>query len=279
MLIHQVIDHLDEALTYLSKRSLQKGSNDDIWDLRFQWPLRKAELSAQLLSQTYVFSPCKLFEYKPGKVLHTFRSVDKLVLKALALTLIEVLPRSPLCFSYAGHGGVPSALRHISPYANCRFGFKTDVANYYTSIDPVYLLRRLSPYLDASISGLLYRALKVHEVGLPRGSALSHVLGNFYLHELDIVFEGRGSTQHYCRYMDDILIFSHSRGALRRAVKTVMHQLDNLGLQAARTKQWIGQTPTNSCLVHFLGCPFSMLPSLTPMTHVATQSRASVICC
>ena len=63
MLIHRVIDHLDGALTYLSKRSLHKGDNDDIWDLRFQWPLRKVELSSQLLSQTYVFSPCKLFEY------------------------------------------------------------------------------------------------------------------------------------------------------------------------------------------------------------------------
>ncbi|MCG9703101.1 hypothetical protein L1D19_23850 [Vibrio natriegens] len=110
MLMHRVIDHLDEALSYISKRSLRKGDNDDIWDLRFQWPRRKAELRAQLLSQTYVFSPCQVFEYQPGKVLHTFRSVDKLVLKALALTLIEVLPRSPLCFSYAGHGGVPGAL-------------------------------------------------------------------------------------------------------------------------------------------------------------------------
>ncbi|TOM54365.1 hypothetical protein CGH72_08500 [Vibrio parahaemolyticus] len=164
MLIHRVIDHLDEALTYLSKRSLHKGDNDDIWDLRFQWPLRKAELSAQLLSQTYVFSPCKLFEYQPGKVLHTFRSVDKLVLKALALTLIGVLPRSPLCFSYAGHGGVPGALRYIAPYASCRFGFKTDVANYYASIDHVHLLHRLSPYLDSSVQHLIYRKLAVNPI-------------------------------------------------------------------------------------------------------------------
>ncbi|MCG9703300.1 RNA-directed DNA polymerase [Vibrio natriegens] len=259
MLIHRVIDHLDEALTYISKRSLHKGDNDDIWDLRFQWLQRKAELSAQLLSQTYVFSPCRVFEYKPGKFLHTFRSVDKLVLKALALTLIDVLPRSPLCFSYAGHGGVPGALRYMASYASCRFGFKTDVADYYASIDHVYLSHKLAPYLDTSISVLMYRALKVHDTGLPRGSALSHVLGNFYLHELDALFERRQSTQHYCRYMDDVLVLTECRGALRRASQAIAQHLSHLGLQVARGKQWIGQTPSRACQLNFLGAPFTSL--------------------
>ncbi len=51
MLIHRMRDHLDEALGDLSKRSRHKGSNDDIWDLRFQWP------RVPWLSQTSVFLP------------------------------------------------------------------------------------------------------------------------------------------------------------------------------------------------------------------------------
>ncbi|WP_425599406.1 RNA-directed DNA polymerase [Vibrio natriegens] len=136
------------------------------------------------------------------------------------------------------------------------------MADYYASIDHVYVLRQLAPYLDASISELLYRALTVHKMGLPRGSALSHVLGNFYLHELDVTFEGRTQTQHYGRYMDDLLVFTSTHGALRRANQTIAQHLSHLGLQAARAKQWIGQTPSHSCGLSFLGTPFHSLPAL-----------------
>ncbi|EHK2924853.1 hypothetical protein J7Y46_004752 [Vibrio parahaemolyticus] len=254
MSIQSVINHLDAALAHVSKRSLHKSDNDDIWDLRFQWPLRKSELCSQLLSQTYVFSPFRVVEYQPGKHLHTFRSRDKLVLKALALTLFESLPRSPLCFSYLGHGGVPGALNCVARHSSARFGFKTDVANYYASISHRHLMERLSRYINDELLYLVYQALSVQSAGLPRGSALSHVLGNFYLHALDLRFEHR-PTQHYCRYMDDILVLTDTRGALRRASATIKHQLAQLGLTAAPQKSWIGRANTLARLPTFLGRP------------------------
>ncbi|EHH1078931.1 RNA-directed DNA polymerase [Vibrio parahaemolyticus] len=254
MSLQSVINHLDAALAHISKRSLHKGDNDDIWDLRFQWPLRKAELCSQLLSQTYVFSPFRVVEYQSGKYLHTFRSRDKLVLKALALALFESLPRSPLCFSYLGHGGVPGALNYVARYSSVRFGFKTDVANYYASVPHTPLMMRLAEYLDNDVCRLVHQALSIQGAGLPRGSALSHVLGNFYLHELDVLFERR-PTQHYCRYMDDILVLTTTRGALRRASATIKHQFERLGLTAAPQKSWIGSAHTRVQLQTFLGRP------------------------
>ncbi|EHH1078915.1 RNA-directed DNA polymerase [Vibrio parahaemolyticus] len=254
MSIQSVINHLDAALVHVSKRSLHKGDNDDIWDLRFQWPLRKAELCSQLLSQTYVFSPFRVVEYQPGKYLHTFRSRDKLVLKALALALFESLPRSPLCFSYLGHGGVPGALNYVARYSSARFGLKADVADYYASISHSQLMKMLSSYIHDELLCLVYQTLSVQGAGLPRGSALSHVLGNFYLHALNLRFEHR-PTQHYCRYMDDILVLATTRGALRRASATIKHQFERLGLTAAPQKSWIGSAHTRVQLQTFLGRP------------------------
>ncbi|HIF9401005.1 TPA: RNA-directed DNA polymerase [Photobacterium damselae] len=267
MLIHRVIHHLDEAFSYVYRRSRHKGDNDDIWDCRFHWPLRKAQLQSQLLHHAYVFSPARVVEYQPGKTLHTFRSLDKIVLKAIALTLLEVLPRSPLCFSYRGHGGVPGALRFIEAQrTSTRFAFKTDVANYYASIPHYPLMTQLTPYLDNSLQPLIYQALTLQERGLPRGSALSHVLGNFYLHILDRGFERR-VTQHYCRYMDDILVLTAHKGALRRAVATIKDVTHALGLTLAYTKQQVGHSTSVAQRQIFLGHRFSPRSDVSHLAH------------
>ncbi len=255
MLIHRVIDYLDDARAYVSKRALHKRENDELWALHFHWDEYKAELCSQLLSQTFVFSSIREDTLPSHQVVRSLHCVDQLVQKALALALVDVLPRSPLCFSYIEHGGVASALEYLSQYSASRFGFKTDVVNYTGSIGHLCLLDKLSAYVDESTLWLVYQALSLHRTGLPEGGPLSHVLGNFYLHDLDVIFEGRTQTQHYCRYMDDILVLTSTSGALRLASRTIKHHFKLLELNTATTKPWAGGMPTLYRLKTFLGQP------------------------
>ncbi|HGY9594680.1 TPA: reverse transcriptase domain-containing protein [Vibrio campbellii] len=66
------------------------------------------------------------------------------------------------------------------------------------------------------------------------------MLGNFYLHGLDVIFEGR-ETQHYFRYMDDILLLSEKKGALRRGIKSIKQTFEQSGLHWAHHKSLIGR--------------------------------------
>ncbi|MCW8336390.1 RNA-directed DNA polymerase, partial [Vibrio paucivorans] len=202
----------------------------------------RAQLTEQLRIGGYVFSPCYSIEYKPGKYLNSFRSCDAIVLKMLALAFNQVLPKSPLCYSWKGHGGVAKALSDALTYQPV-FYAKTDVSNYYASVSHYYVMEKLSKFTtDEYLLRLVYCAIEAAstDVGLPRGSAFSHVVGNFYLHELDVKFEGRDS-QCYVRYMDDILLLTQHKGALRRGVKTIRQEFEQLNLTWSYQKSHVGR--------------------------------------
>lgn len=88
MLIHRVIDYLDDARAYVSKRALHKRENDELWALHFHWDEYRAELCSQLLSQAFVFSPIREDTLPSHQVVRSLNCVDQLVQKALALALV-----------------------------------------------------------------------------------------------------------------------------------------------------------------------------------------------
>lgn len=247
-----ILQHLDTAYRLACKKKQRSSEKDDIWSVRFAWPVVKAKMTLELSHSEYVFSPVRVIEYKPDKYLHSFTSQDYIVLKALSLSLFQHLPRCTFCHSWKGHGGVNKAINRVKSVTPS-FYYKTDVQNYYASIAHHKVLQQLSPYIvDSRVCRLLYCALKNQggEIGLPRGSPLSHLLGNFYLHELDAKFTHRPS-QTYVRYMDDIMLLSEHKGALRRGIKTINHDLNQLGLTNAYHKSMISHT--NKTQTRFLG--------------------------
>lgn len=257
-MIEQVVHNLEIAYHYVYRSKCKTNESNDLWHLAHDWRDQRAKISDMLLRESYHFSPVHSYAYKHNKCLYTFRTVDALVIKAIALTLIEVLPRSPLCHSYKGHGGVKQALSRAQVCQDT-YLLKTDVQDYYASIDHFLLLEKLSVYTSPDLLRLIYRALKclnMHlisiEKGLPRGSAMSHVLGNFYLHELDVIFAQRWATQRYIRYMDDILVMTTAKGALRRADRTIKKTLNKLKLNYSYQKSYIGKVSKDNKLT-FLG--------------------------
>lgn len=252
MQIDHILHNLDAAYYTACKKKQRSSEKDEIWSIRFFWPAVKAKIITELNNGKYVFSPVRIIEYKPNKYLHSFTSQDYIVLKALSLSLLEHLPRSEFCHSWKGHGGINEAINRVMTHVPS-FYYKTDVQNYYASIAHYKLLYQLSPYIqDDRVSRLIYCALKNQggEIGLPRGSPLSHLLGNFYLHALDEKFKHRAS-QIYVRYMDDIMLLSQHKGALRRGIKTINHTLNQLGLTSAYHKSLISHTDKTK--TRFLG--------------------------
>ncbi|CAH1606260.1 hypothetical protein THF5G08_230027 [Vibrio jasicida] len=157
-MIEQVVEHLDTAYRHVYRNKCKTNESNYLWLLAHDWGSQKDKISAMLRRESYYYSPIRSYEYKDNKYLYTFRTIDSLVIKAIALILIEVLPTSPLCYSYKGHGGVKRTLARAQ-VCEGTFLLKTDVQDYYASIDHFLLLEKLSVYISPGLLRLIYRAL------------------------------------------------------------------------------------------------------------------------
>ncbi|OEC81425.1 hypothetical protein A9D46_18005 [Photobacterium damselae subsp. damselae] len=258
-----ITKYLDDAFAHVYQQRKSKTERDEIWLYSHNWIDHRNEIEYKILNNAYILNPCKTFMYKENKFLHYFSVQDQIVLKAISLMLFEVLPRHLCCYSYRGHGGVAAVHRKVLGHDNYQYVLKTDVKDYYASIDHYMLILKLyeyirEPYLLRIIYQLLNRVNEryySYNVGIPRGASLSHLLGNFYLHSLDEVFSSRYS-QKYFRYMDDILVLTQTKGALRRADKTIKQKLSRLKLTVSYRKTYIGKNKGN---IVFLGKDISVV--------------------
>jgi group II intron reverse transcriptase/maturase len=76
--------------------------------------------------------------------------------------------------------------------------------------------------------------------GIYQGGSLSPLLSNLFLHELDVMLERRGHK--FCRYADDLKIYTKSEKAAQRALRSVEKYLDiHLKLRCNPKKTDIGK--------------------------------------
>jgi RNA-directed DNA polymerase len=162
-----------------------------------------------------------------GKTIHLWSSQDALVLKILASALPRALGLSARCTHLKGHGGLKatvSAVQEALPAYS--LVMKTDVKQYYQSIDHTALLKQLdSDIADPFIWRLLHQYIKRTveyggnftsiKRGISRGRSLSPVIAAYYLKVLDEKM-GAENRYFYRRYMDDIIVLAKSRWSLRR---------------------------------------------------------------
>jgi RNA-directed DNA polymerase len=199
-----------------------------------------------------------------GEVIHLRHARDALVLKALSALLAEVLPISPACTYVKGHGGLKSTVRRVhEELPNYRFVLRTDVKEYYASIDHFLLTEQLAKYIkDKFILNLLWQYLhrmvecggSYREIkqGISRGCPLSPLIGAFFLSELDQWFQKDGLF--YVRYINDILILIPTRWKLRRAVQVLNQSLAEAKLEKHPDKTFIGRIEKD---FDFLGYHFN----------------------
>lgn len=150
---------LDDAYAWLCHRRRHFPPNADIWHLRFHWAREKADLFKALSKRCYQFSPLQRVQKADGEVIHLWPALDALVLKALTVLLAEMLPISAACTHVKGHGGLKYAVRSAyEQLPNHRFVLRTDVKQYYASIDHFLLMDKLALYIkDKFILNLLWQ--------------------------------------------------------------------------------------------------------------------------
>lgn len=255
---------LDTAFDWICHRRRNYPDHSDVWHLRHHWSRERVHLLERLHNRRYQLSPLQRVQKTSGEVIHLWSASDALVLKALSITLADVLPISLACTHIKGHGGLKSTIQNIyDQLPGYRFVLRTDVKGYYESIDHFLLMEQLAEHIkDKFILNLLWQYLHrmvergslYQEVqkGISRGCPLSPLIGAFFLTSLDNIFQQNGLF--YVRYMDDILIMISTRWKLRRAVKRLNETFAALKLIKHPGKTFIGKVEKG---FDFLGYHFS----------------------
>ena len=258
------VSNLEAAYEWLCHRRKDYPDHADVWSLRFNWPDERARIQHDLLTESYRFEPLSVVTNQAGETLHIWSARDALVLKALTITLHCHLPVSKRCVHVKGRGGAKAAVRAVRKrLPSHQFVLKTDIQSYYASVDHHLLLEQLAAYVkERFILNLLWQYMhrvsergglfKEHRRGIPRGCALSPLIGALFLGCLDRQMENLGLF--YVRFMDDFIILTPTRWKLRAAVKVVNQTLNELKLSKHPAKTFIGRIEKG---FDFLGYHFS----------------------
>lgn len=277
--------NLDAAFSWLLENRDDAHPNNDVWDVRRNWPSVKAELRFRLWRGEYVFQPTRMVEVRNAdgqtERREIFCAQDRLMIRAIAQVLQPLLSAhlSANCVHLAGHGGLKQAVRDTQDYIAAHpdsFIIKSDVKSYYASIDHLILaeqLRVLLPnerQLHRVLWNFMRRACEFGgdytdiEKGLPLGASLSPLLGAVYLSPLD---ELGASVKNgfYRRYMDDWVLVLPKRHALRETLKQQYTVLDALRVQAHPDKTFIGKVAKGFDFLGFHCCPTGVRVSDTAL--------------
>lgn len=243
---------LDMAWDWLCSARKNAPPSADIWDLRLHWPQQRCGLLTQLKVGRYRLSAMLVVGKKKQAM---WTAQDALVLKWVALKLAGRLPLHPRCEHVKGHGGGAASLRRLSEVVRsgdypwvCR----TDIKGYYGAIQKPFLLeqlrqQRLAPEVLYLLEQYLYYSVEsggefhTPERGIPRGCALSPLMGALHLWAVDNHF-ARQPGIYYARYIDDFVILTKTRWQLRRQVASLNRFFNDYGFRQHPDKTFIGRT-------------------------------------
>lgn len=173
------------------------------------------------------------------RIVYSLPQDETVVLKLLTWLLIREYDDyfSSSLYSFRPGYGSKDALKKLlrRPEISRCYSYKLDVRNYFNSIDVELLLPILKDLLsnDAPVYGFLAALLTDSRVmedgveirekkGVMAGMPYAVFLANVYLTPLDRMFEQMPGVI-YCRYSDDIVIFSEDKESLDNA-KELLHE-------------------------------------------------------
>lgn len=132
-----------------------------------------------------------------------------------------------------------------------RYLYRTDIRGYNRHINKVQLKNHVARFVSSwPLRSLIeqYIDYSVEEggefhtpsSGIPRGCALSPLLGGSFLWYVDSGFE-RERGLFYVRYMDDFLFLSPRRWPVRRAIRRLHDYFDDTGFMCHPEKTYTGR--------------------------------------
>ena len=138
---------------------------------------------------------------------------------------------------------------------------KFDIKKCYDSVRPDVVMASVKRVIkDKKYLRILSKILSLHP-SLPLGNFLSSWLLNLLLRDVDNAAreyrdsKGKRVCTHYLRYMDDIVIFGHSKRKLWKLYLKIKNILRTLGLEVKRKS--FAFFPTSKRAVDMLGYKFS----------------------
>ena len=167
-----------------------------------------------------------------------------------------------------------------------QFVMRSDIAGYYDSINFESLISIIESYVKHPVllkliikachrcetrGGIFY---DYDEKGIPMGSPLSPLLGAIALIPLDLAMEKISNT-FYCRFMDDWLVLTKSKTALRKVVKITHKVLADLKLRLHPTKTYIGKISKGFNFLAYYMDDQKILPSKETIRRF--QERATAL--
>ncbi|GME48275.1 hypothetical protein ACJ2_45030 [Pantoea sp. QMID2] len=244
------------ARDWLWRQRQNAPANADVSDLRWRWLTGNEgeRLYRQVTAGRYRLSPM-LVSGRGEDARALWSAPDALVLKWVALRVENQLPRPEACHHLRGTG-VRHSLRAVSEAPSSgRYAFvhRTDIRGYYGHIrkgplgslinhrvtDPV-CRKLMTQYAHYGVE----RGGEIHtpETGIPRGCALSPLIGAALLHHIDGDFASLNREDtFYARYMDDFLLLTRTRWQLRRGLARLADYFDTGGFERHPDKTQTGR--------------------------------------
>lgn len=114
-----------------------------------------------------------------------------------------------------------------------KYYLKVDIKKFYPSVNTDKLMVMLKRKIkDRKMLDLIQSILDL-EQGLPIGMILSQLLANYYLSDIDMMF----NSKYYNRYADDIVIFGSNKRKLHQTLKRLDEELAKKDLTLKRNYQ------------------------------------------
>jgi len=288
------IEHLNSIFSKL-KRSSAKGI-DRIDIEKFQsFKQKKIENSDENLYQEQIkviHNKCRSGEYKFAPYLEKLQSKGRgkeprvigiptvrdrialYALKEILSTKFDDCVRRKLADTYIHE--IKQILEKQQDYSNLAV-FRTDIKNFYGSIDRAILQKKLQSKLRCELTlELLKQAIenpivpknykrdnKKHyktKKGIPQGISISNLLADIYLQDLDKDMKKHceNNIGNYFRYVDDIIIIS-DRQNIYKLRKQLKHNLRKIELKLSPNKTRLWTNKIKEIEFNYLGYRFELL--------------------
>ncbi|MDR3303636.1 MAG: reverse transcriptase/maturase family protein [Treponema sp.] len=207
------------------KVSLGKTKTTAVIDFYRNLDANLASIARDLRSGAYQPGPYKQFLIKDPKerIISAASIRDRVVQHAIMNCYDPVFDRYQLFDSYAcrrNKGTQKAVLRAFHFAKSSPYFLKMDVRHYFNSIDHAVLkgfLRRLIkvPLVERLLGTIIDASVEREEKGVPIGNLTSQYFANHYLAVFDHYLKERHGVKKYLRYMDDMLVFTDDKAALK----------------------------------------------------------------